>query len=111
MDIFQLDASVHHYCLLDTVPTMRKTYQAAIRQFMLFCTKYSVMDPFPVNELLVCRFYVEMAGQGVAPTTPKTYLTGIRHAQIMRGSLSCHKQRDNAKTETTANRHNTRQGI
>ena len=38
-----------------------------------------------MNELLLCRFTAAMAKAGLAPTTLKTYLAGIRHAQIMRG--------------------------
>ncbi len=34
---------------------------------------------------LLCRFIAGLAKEGLAPSTLKTYLSGIRHAQIMRG--------------------------
>ena len=43
------------------------------------------MVPFPVSESLLCYFVASLARQGLAPATIKTYLAGVRHAQIMRG--------------------------
>ena len=42
-------------------------------------------DPFPVSESLLCYFVASLARQGLAPTTIRTYLPAVRHAQIMRG--------------------------
>ena len=85
MDIAQQDTTVYQYCLGGLASSTKKTYQAAIKRFLLFCNKYNIAQPFPVNELLLCRFCAEMAIQGLAPATLKTYLSGIRHAQIMNG--------------------------
>ena len=43
------------------------------------------VDPFPVSESLLCYFVASLGRQGLAPSTIKTYLAGIRHAQIVRG--------------------------
>ena len=43
------------------------------------------MVPFPVSKSLLCYFVASLARQGLAPATIKTYLAGVRHAQIMRG--------------------------
>ena len=43
------------------------------------------VDPFPVSECLLCYFVASLGRQGLAPSTIKTYLAGIRHAQIVRG--------------------------
>ena len=42
-------------------------------------------DPFPVTESLLCYFVASLARQGLAPSTIRTYLAAVRHAQIMRG--------------------------
>ena len=41
--------------------------------------------PFPVSESLLCYFMASLARQGLTPATIRTYLAGVRHAQIMRG--------------------------
>ena len=43
------------------------------------------VDPFPVSESLLCYFVASLGQQRLAPSTIKTYLAGIRHAQIVRG--------------------------
>ena len=52
---------------------------------MCFCRSYNISSPFPVSELILCYFVVDLARQGLTPTTIKTYLAAIRHAQIVRG--------------------------
>ena len=41
--------------------------------------------PFPVSESLLCYFVAALAHQGLAPSTIRTYVAGVRHAQIVRG--------------------------
>ena len=38
-----------------------------------------------VNELLLCRFIASLAQEGLSPSTIKSYLAGVRHAQITKG--------------------------
>ena len=38
-----------------------------------------------MDELILCRFIVALVGEGLSPATIKTYLSGVRHAQILRG--------------------------
>ena len=85
MDLAQLDAAVHQFCTLGVAPSTSRVYRSALSRFASFCTKYNVPRPFPVDELLLCSFITALAGEGLAPGTLKTYLAGIRHAQIMRG--------------------------
>lgn len=51
---------------------------------MSFCFAFGVPAPFPVSETLLCYFVTSLAQQGCAPSTIKTYLAAVRHAQIMR---------------------------
>ena len=85
MDIIHLDQAVQHYCLLGLAPSTTRVYKAAEKRFSAFCVQYNITQPFPVTELLLCRFVASMAREGLAPNTLKTYLAGIRHVQILRG--------------------------
>ena len=61
-------------------------YKTAEKCFTAFCVKLlQIVQPFPVNELLLCRFVESLAREGFAPTTMKTYLAGVHHAQVIRG--------------------------
>jgi len=40
-----------------------------MKKFHSFCTKYNVMDPFPVTEHLLCCFTAYMAEAGLSPQT------------------------------------------
>ena len=62
----------------------QKTYRVALNCYSQFCTMYGV-NPFPVSESLLCYFVASLARQGLTPATIRTYLAGVRHAQIMRG--------------------------
>ncbi len=62
-----------------------QTYQAAMKHFTRFCTAYSVGDPFPVHELLLCYFASYLAHSGLPLQTIKSYLAGVRNAHISMG--------------------------
>ncbi len=59
-------------------------YKTGLNRFLRFCCDHGA-TPFPVSENLLCYFVAFLAQQGLAPNTIKTYLAGIRHAQIIRG--------------------------
>ena len=80
-----MDAAVLQYCNLGLAPATNRVYKSAVNRFSAFCAKYKVTHPFPVDELLLCRFIASLAREGLSPATIKTYLAGVRHAQIMRG--------------------------
>ena len=85
MDLARLDAEVCRFCHLGLAPSTHKAYKAAVNRFSLFCAKFGFNDPFPVNESLLCRFVASLAQEGLALNTIKTYLAGIRHAQVIKG--------------------------
>ena len=85
MDLAQLDAEVCRFCHLGLAPSTHKASKAAVNRFSLFCAKFGFNDPFPVNESLLCRFVASLAQEGLALNTIKTYLAGIRHAQVIKG--------------------------
>ena len=80
-----MDAAVLQYCSLGLAPATNRVYKSAVNRFSAFCAKYMVTHRFPVDELLLCRFIAALAREGLLPATIKTYLAGVRHAQIIRG--------------------------
>ena len=56
-----------------------------MRKFGSFCERYHVSDPFPVSEFLLCAFAADMADNGLAAQTIKSYLAAIRNAQLSLG--------------------------
>ena len=58
-----------------------RTYQAACRRFLAFCTRFSIYSPFPLTENLLCYF----TDEGLAPLTGKAYLLALRNLQITLG--------------------------
>ena len=61
------------------------TYNAALKRFHKFCVQYSVTNPFPVTEHLLCCFAALLVDQGLAPQTGKSYLSAVRSMQISLG--------------------------
>ena len=80
-----MDEAVRFYCHRGLADTTHKTYRARLNRFLSFCNTFYVNDPFPVTESLLCYFVASLARQGLAPSTIRTYLAAVRHAQIMRG--------------------------
>lgn len=56
-----------------------------MKRFHNFCVKYSVNNPFPVTEQLLCSFISFLADEGLAPQTCKAYLLAVRNMQISLG--------------------------
>ena len=75
---------VQFYCGKGLAESTQKTYRVALNRYSQFCTMYGV-NPFPVSESPLCYFVASLARQGLTPATIRTYLAGVRHAQIMRG--------------------------
>ena len=67
LDITSLDGTVQGYCRFGIEPSTRKTYESAVRQFGSFCSKYSIINPFPVDESILCYFVAFLAKDGLAP--------------------------------------------
>ena len=85
LDVTVLDGAVKGYCRLKIAPSTRKTYESAVRRFGSFCSKYSIMNPFPVDKSILCYFVAFLAIDGLAPQSIKSYLVAIRHTQIEAG--------------------------
>ena len=74
--------SVQHYFQEGLAPSTRKAYNSAMKRFWGFCGQYSVTDPFPVTEHLLCAFAAHSADSGLAG---QTYLAAVRNTQLSLG--------------------------
>ena len=61
-----------------------KSYRTAEQWFLKFCSDFA-LRPFPVTENILCYFVACLGQQGLAHSTIKSYLSGMRQAQIARG--------------------------
>ncbi len=56
LDVSTLESSVRRYFEAGLAPSTQKTYKAAIKRFLSFCTCYNIYTPFSVSEQLLCSF-------------------------------------------------------
>lgn len=84
MDLADLDPVVQFFCTKGLAESTHSSYGAGLNCFCKFCRAHNA-EPFPVSENLLCYFVALLGQEGLAPSTLKTYLAGIRNAQIMRG--------------------------
>ena len=80
-----MDGALQGYCRLRIALSTRKTYESAVRRFGSFCSKYSIMNPFPVDESILCYFVAFFTMDGLASQSIKSYLAAICHTQIEAG--------------------------
>ncbi len=85
MDIPHLDQAVRHYLGDCIAPSTRATYASAQRRFESFCALLPATTTFPVTEQTLARFPTFLGQQQLKHRTIKTYLSGLRFAQIQSG--------------------------
>ena len=73
------------YFLHELAPSTRHSYESAMRGFGGFCERFSIADPFPVTEPLLCSFAAFFADSGLAPQTIKLYLAATWNTQLSLG--------------------------
>ena len=71
--------------LAGLAPFPLKSYHTAMKRFGNFCVKFNVLNPFPVNETLLCSFAAYLADEGLAPQTGKSYLAAVRNMPLSLG--------------------------
>uniref|UniRef100_A0A1X7U7T0 Reverse transcriptase domain-containing protein n=1 Tax=Amphimedon queenslandica TaxID=400682 RepID=A0A1X7U7T0_AMPQE len=85
LGIQELDGAVQRYCSLGVASSTQRTYDSAIHRFNAFCIRYGISSPFPLSEPLLCYFVSFLALESLAPSSIKSYLAALRHAQVLRG--------------------------
>lgn len=84
MDIHRLDQAVLRYYQAALTPSTHKTYKAAEKRYLTFCINFS-LSPLPVSENILCYFAACLGQEGLAYSTIRTYLSGIRQIQLAAG--------------------------
>ena len=80
-----LDRLLIQYQSLGVAPSTRRTYQAGVRSYLLFCDQFTI-PPFPASPLTLRYFCSHIAGH-VSHKTIKVYLSGIRLEHLEHGHL------------------------
>ena len=83
-EIQQLDHAIQRFFTAGLSTASHKTYRCAEKRYLCFCTQFS-FDPFPASESTLCYYVACLVQEGLAHTTIKTYLSGVRQMQIAHG--------------------------
>ena len=89
MNINNLDRVVLHYYAAALAPATKKTYKAAEKRYLQFCKDFA-LQALPTSENLLCYFVACLGQQGLAHSTIKTYLSGVRQIQMAHGLQDPH---------------------
>lgn len=83
-DVHQLDGSVQRFFTAGLSTSTHKTYKSAEQRYLRFCTQFNI-KPFPASETTLCYYVACLGQEGLAHTSIKTYLSGVRQIQIAHG--------------------------
>lgn len=53
-----------------------------MKKFVRFCVMYSISNPLPVSQSMLCPFISHLADSGLACGTVNTYSAAVRYLQI-----------------------------
>jgi len=87
--IHSLDQVVFHYFISTLSSSTHKTYKAAEKRYLQFCSNFLV-SPLPVTENILYYFVACMGQEGLACFTIQTYLSGIHQLQVAAGFQDPH---------------------
>ena len=79
-----MDKAVQGYFAAALAPATHKTYRVAERRYVAFCESFGI-TPLPVSEGTLCYYVACLGQQGLAHTSSRTYLSGVRQLQIAHG--------------------------
>ena len=79
-----MDQAVQRFFSAGLMASTHKTYEAAERRYLNFCKSFSIR-PLPTSEEILCYFVACLGQQGLAHTSIRTYLSGVRQLQIAHG--------------------------
>ena len=80
-----LDITVEQYLAGGITLSTRAAYTSALRRYLNFCHKFGLEHPFPLSEAQLCRFAAFLGQERLKHRTIKSYLSGLRFAQIHQG--------------------------
>ena len=79
-----MDQAVQEHYTAALTPATHKTYKAAEQKYLTFCVNFS-LSPISTSENILCYFAACLGQEGLASSTIRTYLSGIRQIQIAAG--------------------------
>ena len=85
MVIPALEDSVRRLFNKGLAASTQKAYGSAVNRYLAFCKLFNISKPFPLSEQVLCYFVSHLSAQGLRHQTIKSYVSGIRHAQIALG--------------------------
>ena len=84
MGVHRLDAHLQRYYHAGLADSSHRVYRAAGKRYADFCATFS-LTPYPATESCLCYFVTCVGDEGLADSTIKSYMAGIRHTQISLG--------------------------
>ena len=84
MDPHLLDPAIRLHFSSALASSSHKTYKAVENKYLTFCNNFS-LRPLPTTEAILCYFVACLDQQGLAHSTIRTYLSGVRQLQIAHG--------------------------
>ena len=79
-----MDKAVQGYFAAALAPATHKTYKVAERRYVAFCESFG-LTPLPASEGILCYYVACLGQQGLAHSSIRTYLSGVRQLQIAHG--------------------------
>ena len=79
-----MDGALQTFFAAGIADSSHRTYKTAEKRFLTFCNDFS-LNPYPVNENILCYFAACLGQQGLTAATIRTYLAGVRQMQIAGG--------------------------
>ena len=80
-----MEKDVQSYFEHGLAASTRRTYQAGINRFILFCNTNHICHPLPVTQSLLCFYVSHLANAGLSYSSIKTYLSAVRYLQVANG--------------------------
>ena len=92
LDLHRLTQAVQLYFKAALSASTQKTYKAAEKKYLSFCNNFS-LAPVPTSENTLCYFAACLGQEGLACSSIRTYLSGVRQLQIAAGFKDPHIDR------------------
>ena len=67
---------------LDCAASNSRAYSQLINAYLQFCSSFNISPTFSLLEATLCYYMAHLQCKGLKHSTMKSYLSGIRHAQI-----------------------------
>ena len=84
MDLHRLDVAIQGNFTAALVPATHKTYKVAEHRYVSFCESFGI-NPLAVLKDTLCYYVACLGQQGLAHSSVRKYLSGVRQLQNAHG--------------------------